>query len=76
VESEIKKPRAPRYAKRSVWYVVIVLSIVVVVGFAAAGYELNHLRTELNGIQPQIQNLHNLVAALYLDILRLGQQLK
>lgn len=71
-----QKRRAPQYANRSVWYVVVVLSIVVVVGFAAAGYELNHLRTEINGIHPQIQNLHNLVASLYLDILRLAQQLK
>jgi hypothetical protein len=47
------RPRVP-YAKRSVWTVVVVLSIVVVVGFAIAGYEINHLQNEVNGLNGQI----------------------
>lgn len=52
------------YANRPVWYAVIVISIVVVVGFALAGYEINHLRTEINGLHAQVQNLNKEVAEL------------
>ena len=52
----MSRQRAP-YAKRSVWYVVLILAVVVVVGFAGAGYELNHLRTEINGQNVRINAL-------------------
>jgi hypothetical protein len=68
------RQRVP-YAKRSVWYVVIALSAIVVIGFAAAGYEINHLRTEVNGLHTQVQGLSNEVASIYSAMLRsLGQR--
>ena len=45
----MKKPRVP-YAKRSVWTVIAILSLVLVVGFGLAGYEINHLQNEVNGL--------------------------
>jgi hypothetical protein len=49
----MKRPRVP-YARRSVWAVLAVLSAVVVIGFAIAGYEIHHLQTEVNGFQNQV----------------------
>jgi hypothetical protein len=49
--------RAP-YARRSVWFLVALLSIIVVIGFAAAAYEINHQRTEINGLKAQVENLN------------------
>ncbi len=63
------------YASRSVWYLVIALSILVVVGFAAGGYEVNHLRTEYDGLHHQIQTLSNEVSSLYSAMLRLQQRI-
>ena len=37
----------------------------MVVGFAAAGYEINHLRTEFNGLHSQVQTLAEAVSRLY-----------
>lgn len=71
----MKRQRA-KYASRQVWYVVAALSIVLVVGFATAGYEINHLRTEINGLHQQVANVNGTVSALFLAVLRLGQQLK
>lgn len=59
----MSRQRAP-YAKRSVWYVVLILAVVVVVGFAGAGYELNHLRTEINGQNVRINALSSVVSML------------
>ena len=55
--------RAP-FARRSVWSVVAILSVIVVVGFAVAGYEINHLRNEINGLQGQVQYLNSAIALL------------
>ena len=54
----MKRQRGP-HARQSLWNVIIVLSIVLVVGFAVAGYEINHLRTQVNGLQTQVTALHN-----------------
>jgi hypothetical protein len=64
-------PNRRGYANRPVWYAVIVISIVVVVGFALAGYEINHLRTEVNGMHAQIQSLNNQFTALFQVVLKL-----
>jgi hypothetical protein len=47
-----------------VWSVVAILSVIVVVGFAVAGYEINHLRNEINGLQGQVQYLNSAIALL------------
>ena len=58
----MKRQRGP-YARR-LWNVIIALSIVLLVGFAVAGYEINHLRTQVNGLQTQVTALHNDQATL------------
>ena len=68
-----QRRRAP-WAKRSVWNVVIALSVIVVAGFAVAGYEINHLRTEVNGMHAQIQTLTNGIAALFKLVAALGKK--
>ena len=51
-------PQRTRYARRqSVWTFLIILSVVVVVGFAAAGYEINHQRTQINDLRGQVEGL-------------------
>jgi type III secretory pathway component EscU len=55
----MKRPRVP-YARRSVWTVITVLSVVLVIGFVIAGYEIHHLQNEVNGFQ----NLQNEVTLL------------
>lgn len=49
----MKRQRVP-YARRSLNTVVAVLAIVLVIGLAIAGYEINHQRTEINHLQSQI----------------------
>ena len=49
----MKRPRAP-YARRSVWVAIAILSGVFVIGAAIAGYEINHLNSEVNTLQSQI----------------------
>jgi hypothetical protein len=41
-----------------VWYLAAVLSIVVVIGFAAAAYEINHLRNDVKQQSAQIADLN------------------
>jgi outer membrane murein-binding lipoprotein Lpp len=57
----MKRKQAP-YASRSVWVVVVVLSIVLVAGGVVAGYEIHHLQTQVNGLQATVSAL---VAKLY-----------
>jgi hypothetical protein len=40
-----------------VWVAVVVLSIVLVVGGAIAGYEIHHLQTQVNGLQSSLGQL-------------------
>lgn len=61
------------YARRSVWIVVAVLSVIVVVGFALAGYEINHLRDEINGLQAQTRQLNSAIVLLEAAIKSLAQ---
>jgi hypothetical protein len=63
----MKSRRAP-YANRSVWYVVAVLSIILVAGFAVGGYEINHLRTETNSLQNQVTALDAQLYAIGLKL--------
>ena len=56
----MKRPRAP-YAKRSVWTAVVVLSIVLVAACAIAGYEINHLHSEVSGLQNRVTALYELL---------------
>ncbi len=66
----MKRRRDP-HARRSVWYVVAILSFVVVVGFAAGAYEINHLRTQVNGLQHSVNSLGSAVSVLYTEIMAL-----
>ena len=65
------RKRAP-YAKQSLWYVVIALAAIVVIGFAAAGYEINHLRNEVNGLHTQVQSLNNSLTFITSELLKLA----
>ncbi len=71
----MKRQRAP-YAKRLVWYAVAILAFVVVVGFAAAGYEINHLRSEVNGLSARINSLGYVVTLLHVALMQLSAQIK
>jgi hypothetical protein len=51
-------------AIRSVRKWLVVLLIVVVVGFAAVGYEINHQRTEIAGLKTQVNTLNSQVQQL------------
>ena len=65
-------PKRAPYAKQSVWYVVIALAAIVVIGFAAAGYDINHLRNEVNGLHTQVQSLNNTLAFITSELLKLA----
>jgi hypothetical protein len=68
----MKKQRAP-YARRTVWYAVGILSVVLLAALVVAGYEINHLRTQTNGLQAQITGLQAQTSKLLQEILTLGQ---
>jgi high-affinity nickel permease len=68
----MKKQRAP-YARRSVWYAIGILSVVLVAALVIGGYEINHLRTQTNGLQTQITELQAQTSKLLQEILQLGQ---
>ena len=57
-EDEMSAARGPRgpYARRSVTYVVWVLSIVLVVALAVGGYEINHQRSEINSLHSRARS--------------------
>ena len=67
----MKRQRSP-YATCSVWSVIAVVSIVLVAGCAAAGYEIYHLQSEVNGLQSQVNGLYPQVNALYHAVLIFG----
>lgn len=78
----MKRQRAP-YARRSVWLVIAVLSIVVVAGGVAGGYEIHHLQSEVDGLQNQVSGLNSQltglrgeVSSLYQAVLKLAQLVK
>jgi len=71
----MRRQRVP-YAKLSVWYAVAILALVVVIGFAGAGYELNHLRTEVNGLNVKVTGLSQAISTLYQAMLKLFAQAK
>ena len=49
----------------AVWYAVAILALVVVIGFAGAGYEINHLRTEINTLNAKVNGVSQAIAMLY-----------
>jgi uncharacterized protein YoxC len=51
----MKRQRAPYL--RPLWNAIVVLSIVLVIGLAVAGYEIHHLQTQVNGLQSQVNTL-------------------
>jgi hypothetical protein len=53
----MKRQRVP-YAKRSVWYAIAALSIILIVVCVLAGLQINHLHNQVNA-------LNNTVALLY-----------
>jgi len=55
----MRRQRVP-YAKRSAWTAIAILAVVLVVGGAIAGYEINHLQSEVNGLHNQVNSLFNL----------------
>jgi len=59
----MSRRRAP-YAKLFVWYAVGILALVVVAGFAVAGYEINHLRTEVDSLKVQVNGLNQTIKVL------------
>jgi hypothetical protein len=71
-EGEMQRRRAP--SMRSVWRLAIVLSIVLVVVCAVAGYEVYHLRTEVNGLQQQVNHLNQTLALLYETVSKAAEQ--
>jgi|HubBroStandDraft_6_1064221.scaffolds.fasta_scaffold466946_2 hypothetical protein len=71
----MSRQRAP-YANRSVWYAVLILAVVVVIGFAGAGYELNHLRTEVNSLSVRVNGLSYLITLLETALHLLQAQIK
>ena len=62
--------RAP-YAKRSVWYLVIGLAAIVVIGFAVTGYEIIHLRHQVDGLRTVVDTMNNTVTLLYTEVAKL-----
>lgn len=62
------------YAMRSVYYVVAALSAILVIGLAIGGYEINHLRTQVSGLQLQLNTLSHTVTTIYHALLTLAAQ--
>ena len=58
-------PRSVAKAIHSLRLLLALLSIVVVIGFAAAGYEINHQRSEINGLRNQVNGLNIQVQQLH-----------
>jgi hypothetical protein len=46
------------------------------VGFAAGGYELHHLNSEINGLRSQATTLNSTVVVIYNELLKLLAQAK
>jgi cell division protein FtsL len=44
-----------QHAERWVWFALIGVAIVVIVGFVAAGYQIHHLTNEVNGMQAKVK---------------------
>jgi outer membrane murein-binding lipoprotein Lpp len=59
----MKRQRVP-YARRSAWTVIAILAAVIVAGFVAAGLEIHHLQTEVDGLQNQVTGLNTQIHQL------------
>jgi hypothetical protein len=73
------KPKRARYARPWVSLAVLGVAIVVVAGFAAAGYEIHHLMNEVNGlqgkvnaVQTQMRDQSHLLAEVYSALVKIG----
>jgi hypothetical protein len=58
---------------RSLWRWVIVLSIVLVAGCAVAGFNLYHSQTEVNHLQTEVKGIQQTVDLLYAATTKLAQ---
>jgi hypothetical protein len=56
----VKGKRAP-YARSSVWYAVIALSVVVAIVFVVGAIEVVHLRSQVNTLQNQVSSAYLLL---------------
>ena len=72
----MKRQRPPYASRRAVWLVIAALALVLVVGGVAAGYEINHLRTEVDGLGTQVHALQSQVAVIYKVLLQMAQGAK
>jgi hypothetical protein len=59
----VKPKRAP-YARPSVWYAVIALSVVVAIVLVVAGLEISHLRSQINTLQGQVSETYLMLLKL------------
>jgi hypothetical protein len=73
------KPKRAPYAKRWVSFAVVGVAIVVIAGFAAAGYEIHHLTNEVNGLQTHVTNVQtqmrgisHILAEVYSALAKIG----
>lgn len=69
----MKRKVAP-YARRSVWYVVGAMGVVLVIGLILVGYEINHLRNEVNGMQSQLRGINYQLTYLRAGLTQLAQR--
>jgi outer membrane murein-binding lipoprotein Lpp len=61
----MKRRRPPYPSRRAVWLVIAALATILVLGGVAAGYEINHLRTQVDGLGTQVHELQSQVAVIY-----------
>ena len=63
----IKGKRVP-YARRSVWYAIIAMAVVIVIGFGLGGYTIYHLHNQVNGLATNVAALQKGVGDLYATV--------
>ena len=56
----MKRRRAP-FARRSVWILIAILSAIIIVGGAIAGYQLHQLQSDIDGLNHQLTVLNQLL---------------
>jgi hypothetical protein len=66
-------PRRRAPSIRSLWRWVIVLSIVVVAGCAVAGFSLYHSQTSVNHLQTEVNGIQQTAGLLYAETIKLAQ---
>jgi hypothetical protein len=56
----MKRQRVP-YAKRSVWYAIAALSIVLIAVCVLAGYQVHHLQNQVNNLNKTVGDLYTTI---------------